>query len=155
MTGTRTLARAPSAADDPEDLKAVVDGFLTAVGQVVRQIRTIAPLDMNLSQSAALSRLVDHGAMTTAELARAEAMKPQSMGSILAFLEKGGLVQRQRDPRDGRQILFEATEEGRAQRIGMLEARRDWLLQRAGGLDAGDRRTLAAAAALLQKLGNT
>ena len=54
--------------------------------------------------------------MTTAELARAEMVKPQSMGTLLAELEQEGLVQRQPHPTDGRQILFSLTDAGRGRR---------------------------------------
>ena len=55
--------------------------------------------------------------MTTADLARAEFVKPQSMGTTLADLEQAGLVQRRPHPTDGRQVLFALTAEG-------MEARR-------------------------------
>ncbi|WP_200581564.1 MarR family transcriptional regulator [Kosakonia sp. S42] len=43
--------------------------------------------------------------MTTTELSRAEAVKPQSMGGTLAFMEREGLVYRSSHSTDGRQIL--------------------------------------------------
>ena len=59
-----------------------------------------------------MGRLDTHGPMTTAELARAEMVKPQSMGTLLAELEQDGLVRRQPHPTDGRQILFSLTDAG-------------------------------------------
>jgi DNA-binding MarR family transcriptional regulator len=57
-----------------------------------------------------LSRLEQSGPMTTEDLARAELMKPQSMGVILGSLEKERLVERQPHPTDRHQILFELTQ---------------------------------------------
>lgn len=60
-----------------------------AVGRLRRRLRAETnPSELNLSQMGALSRLEQSGPMTTADLARAELMKPQSMGAILASLEQ-------------------------------------------------------------------
>jgi len=77
----------------PKEL--VVAELTLAIGQLLRRLRTEAnPGALNLSQMGALARLAESGGMTTADLARAESMKPQSMGAILAGLERDGLVQR-------------------------------------------------------------
>src|SRR6202008_2128844 len=100
------------------------------------------PNELNLSQLSALARLDQHGAMTTAELARADAMKPQSMGAILASLEQEGLVQRQPHPTDGRQILFALTKEGAEMRRQRGIAKREWLLAAMATLEPAELKTL-------------
>jgi DNA-binding MarR family transcriptional regulator len=73
-----------------------------AIGQLVRRLRTEAnPGELSWSQIATLARLEKAGAMTTADLARSERVKPQSMGTTLADLEQEGLVQRRPHPTDG------------------------------------------------------
>ena len=90
--------------------------------------------------------------MTTAELARAEMVKPQSMGTLLAELEQDGLVQRQPHPTDGRQILFSLTE-ARAWRRGASATRPSSRGSAAAidRLDADEQRTLADAIALVDR----
>jgi DNA-binding MarR family transcriptional regulator len=135
----------------PED---IVAELALAVGQLVRRVRSEGnPGGLGLSQTSAIARLATGGAMTTAELARIEAMKPQSMGTVLAGLESAGLVRRRPDPRDGRQILFELTEAGAAARHDHQSAKRARLLEAVLHLTEGERRTLAAAIPLIRRLG--
>jgi DNA-binding MarR family transcriptional regulator len=140
-----------NAAPSSED---IVADLALAVGQLIRRMRTEGnPDGLGLSQTSALARLAAGGALTTAELARAEAMKPQSMGSVLAGLESAGLVQRRPDPRDGRQVLFELTEAGLATRQNHQTAKRARLLAAVVGLSDDERRILGAAIPLLRRLG--
>lgn len=93
--------------------------------------------------------------MTTADLARAESMKPQSMGAILAVLEEQELVERRAHPTDGRQVLFALTGKGVSTRRKRTLAKRAWLRQAVGQLDDRDQQTLLAAIALIKRLGES
>jgi DNA-binding MarR family transcriptional regulator len=144
---------AKSAHPDPA-LEATVAELTAAVGQLLRRLRAHAnPNELNLSQLSALARLDQHGAMTTTELARADAMKPQSMGAILASLEQEGLVQRQPHPTDGRQILFALTKEGAEMRRQRGIAKREWLLAAMARLEPAELKTLVDAIPLIKRLG--
>src|SRR5260370_12266819 len=56
-----------------------------AIGQLMRRLRTEAnPGELSWSQITTLARLDKVGWMTTADLARSEFVKPQSMGTTLA-----------------------------------------------------------------------
>jgi DNA-binding MarR family transcriptional regulator len=124
-----------------------------AIGQLIRRLRMETnPDELSWSQTATLARLDKAGAMTTADLARAEFVKPQSMGTTLADLEQAGLVQRRPHPTDGRQVLFELTAEGMEARRQRNIAKREWLLAAMAKLDPAEQRTLLAAAALLKRL---
>jgi DNA-binding MarR family transcriptional regulator len=124
-----------------------------AIGQLIRRLRMeMNPDELSWSQTATLARLDKVGAMTTADLARAEFVKPQSMGTTLADLEQAGLVQRRPHPTDGRQVLFELTAEGMEARRQRNIAKREWLLAAMAKLDPAEQRTLLAAAALLKRL---
>ena len=90
--------------------------------------------------------------MTTADLARAEFVKPQSMGTTLADLEQAGLVQRRPHPTDGRQVLFELTAEGVEARRQRNIAKREWLLAAMAMLNPAEQQTLMTAAALIKRL---
>lgn len=142
--------------DTPPSAESVVAALTLAVGQVLRRLRTEAnPDGLNLSQSAALARLEANGGMTTAELARAEAMTPQSMGSILAGFERDGLVVRKAHSRDGRQILFSLTASGAEVLRQRSVAKQTWLMAAVAKLDPGERRRLLSAAALIRRLGDS
>src|ERR1700727_663143 len=131
----------------------VVAELSLAIGQLVRRLRVeVNPDELSWSQLATLARLDKVGAMTTADLARAEFVKPQSMGTTLADLEKAGLVQHRPHPTDGRQVLFELTAEGVEARRQRNIAKREWLLAAMARLDPAEQQTLMAAAALIKRL---
>ena len=139
-------------------LPAAVDTHAAELMQVVgvlrRRVRSEAGEEgPSWSQAAAMGRLQRNGPMTTAELARAEMVKPQSMGALLAELEQDGLVQRQPHPTDGRQILFSLTESGVEARRRRHAAKLAWLAEAIGRFAPDEQRTLADAIALLQRLG--
>jgi DNA-binding MarR family transcriptional regulator len=128
--------------------------LMQAAGALLRRVRAEAGHEgPGWSQGAAMSRLARTGPMTTAELARAERVKPQSMGALLAELEQDGLVRREPHPTDGRQILFSLTEAGVATRRQRHAAKLEWLAAAIGRLGAGEQRTLADAIALVRRLG--
>ncbi len=140
-------------ADAPISPEPAVAELSLAIGQLVRRLRMEAnPGELSWSQIATLARLEKGGAMTTADLARAEFVKPQSMGTTLADLEQAGLVQRRPHPTDGRQVLFELTAEGVEARRQRNIAKREWLLAAMAGLDPAEQQTLMAAAALIKRL---
>jgi DNA-binding MarR family transcriptional regulator len=85
-------------------------------------------------------------------LARAESIKPQSMGSVLAGLEQEGLVRRQPHPTDGRQVLFTLTDKGLEERRQRQIAKRDWLVAATAKLDDAELKTLMAAISLIRRI---
>jgi DNA-binding MarR family transcriptional regulator len=134
-------------------LEAAVVDLTLAIGQLVRRVRAeVDPSDYNLSQLSVLARLEHRSPMTIAELARAESMKPQSMGTLVQSLEQAGLVERQSHPTDGRQWLIALTEAGAAERRQRRSAKRAWLLEAIRELSVEERRALAAATPLLRRL---
>lgn len=143
-----------AAAETPISVETAVAELTLAVGQLLRRLRAESnPDELTWSQTAALSRLEQGGSMTTAELARAEAVKPQSMGPTLAELEREGLVERQPHPTDGRQVLFSLTQNGVEARRKRSAAKQAWLLAEMAKLDPAEQRLLVAAAGLIKRLG--
>lgn len=137
-------------------LDTVVTELSLAIGQFLRRLRAESnPDGLTWSQTVALSRLEKAGSMTTADLARAESVKPQSMGATLAELEQEGLVKRHRHPTDRRQVLFALTAEGVEARRKRSAAKQKWLLATMATLDNDERKTLVSAAALIKRLGET
>ena len=134
-------------------LQAAVTDLSLAVGQIIRRLRTEGnPDELNLSQLGTLARLGKLGPMTNADLARAEAMKPQSMNAILVGLEQEGLVERRPHPTDGRQILFAISSAGAEVRRQRGIAKRNWMTAAMSELDPEDFKTLVAAVPLIKRL---
>lgn len=99
-----------------------------------------------------MARLARDGPATTADLARAESMKPQSMGTTVASLEEMGMVERKPHPTDGRQMNIELTAKGAAVRKSVGDAKRTWLAQAIAELDEQERETLFKAGQIIKRL---
>ena len=133
-------------------LEIAVNDFIHAVGLLVRRVRAAASHELSLTESAVMSRLSKSGPATTAELARAEGMKPQSMGTTIAALEEMGLVERKAHPTDGRQVNIELTAKGAAVRKSSRAAKLTWLGQAIAQLNERERETLFAAGEIIERL---
>jgi DNA-binding MarR family transcriptional regulator len=134
-------------------LETAVADLLPAFGRLVRRMRSeLHHGGFNLSQMGTLALLERGGAATTADLARSEAMKPQSMGTILAGLEQQGLVRRRPHPSDGRQVLFMITRKGLEERKKRKIAKREWLVAAIARLEPAEQQTLIAAIPLIKRL---
>ncbi len=134
--------------------KAATDLAL-ALGKLVRRMRAAAPTESNevsWAQLAVMRRLDLDGPATTAELARAESVKPQSMGATLAALEAMGIVARKPHPSDGRQMNITLTEKGIRMRKDARIAKRTWLAEAIQKLSAKDRQKLPAVTELIERL---
>src|ERR1700727_2541276 len=108
---------------------AVVD-FTQAIGLLMRRVRAAAAShELSLTEAAVMARLDKDGPATTADLARAEGMKPQSMGTTIAALEEMRMVERKPHPTDGRQVHIALTAKGSAVRKSAKDAKRTWLAQ--------------------------
>jgi DNA-binding MarR family transcriptional regulator len=130
-----------------------VADFAQAIGLLVRRVRAAAASqELSWTESAVLGRLAKGGPATTADLARAEAMKPQSMRTTIAALEEMGLVERTPHPTDGRQVYIELTGKGAVVRKSAKDAKRTWLAQAIGKLDDHERETLFAAGEIIRRL---
>jgi DNA-binding MarR family transcriptional regulator len=136
-----------------KNFEASVDELIQSIGILVRRVRAAAASqELSLTESAVLARLSKEGAATTADLARAEAVRPQSMGTTIAALEEMGLVVRKPHPTDGRQVHIELTAKGVAMRATVKDAKRTWLTQAVAQLDKEDQEILFAAGEIIQRM---
>jgi DNA-binding MarR family transcriptional regulator len=127
--------------------------LMQAVGLLIRRTRSEAGAgELSMTESVVMSRLANDGPATTAALARAESMKPQSMGTTINSLEEMGIVKRTPHATDGRQMLIELTPKGVQLRKKNREAKQMWLSQALAELDADERDTLFKAADIIKKL---
>jgi DNA-binding MarR family transcriptional regulator len=100
------------------------------IGKLKRRLRDQNQIgDLTWSQVAVLSHMDRDGPATVTTLARAEGMRPQSMGANIVALEAAGLVQGAPDPKDGRQTLWSLTPGCREWIDAGRAAREDWLFR--------------------------
>ncbi|GAA2509697.1 MarR family transcriptional regulator [Pilimelia columellifera] len=134
----------------PYHLATQLRDAITRLGRRVRQARAVG--DLTIAQLSALTSLELAGALSPGDLAEVERVRPPTMTKIVAKLEERGLVARTPHPRDRRQVILAATEQGREINARFGRERDAWLAQRLEGLSDADRRTLLAAAAILRRL---
>ena len=141
---------------DPDSTAAaaLVMELRIVTGALSRRLREQADVgDLTSAQKSVLLRLERDGPATGSALARAEAMRPQSMGAIIAVLEAAGYVAGAPDPSDGRQTIISLTDHFREWVSAARAARQDWLLRTVQArLSAQEQRQLADAVALLKRL---
>jgi DNA-binding MarR family transcriptional regulator len=125
-----------------------------AVRRLMARLRQESAGDeLTQSQRAVIARLDAQGPSTIAALARAEAVRPQSMGATVAVIEAEGLVRRSPDPRDGRRAVISLTDAGRRTLAENRARRQEWL---EGAMEArlsqAELATLRDAVAVLNRL---
>ncbi|WP_327115077.1 MarR family transcriptional regulator [Streptomyces sp. NBC_01341] len=143
-----------SGPDEGPGAERVADDLAAVVSRLLRRLRgSSADSLLTPSQRSVLARLQDGGPATTASLARAELVRPQSMRLTLGALENRGFVTRAPDLADGRKSVVSVTEAGSSTLAGVRAAKRSWLAEAiAGELDGAERRTLAEAVELIGRL---
>jgi DNA-binding MarR family transcriptional regulator len=123
-----------------------------AITRTARRLRQEAGSDLGPSQTAALATIERHGPLSPSEVADRERIKRPTATRIVRHLQAAGLVERVRDPEDGRASILTITSDGRSL-LRRLRARKTaYLAQRLDGLDEEDRRTLERAAELLEEM---
>lgn len=130
----------------------LASALLTIHGRIRRTLLTGKSDEVTASQTAALGRLLRHGESTVADLARAEGVRPQSMGATVQALVDLGYAERRPDPTDGRRTLVRATPAGAAAREDAWSARSQVLADRLAALSPEDRATVARSLRILEPL---
>jgi DNA-binding MarR family transcriptional regulator len=114
--------------------------------------RLHAPGNVSLTAAATLSTLTRTGPVRLSELTASEQVTQPGMTQLVTRLERAGLVERRRDPEDGRAILISITDAGRQ----IFEARRTNRAQQISALfdqlSAEDRAAIASALPALGRL---
>jgi DNA-binding MarR family transcriptional regulator len=116
----------------------------------VRQMETLRQI--SISAMSALSTLDSSGPCRLTELAGHEGISQPSMTAMVSRLERLGLVERQRDPSDGRIVLVAITSAGRDMLRRRRAGRVAFLSSLMGALDPAEQRALADAAAALRHM---
>ena len=101
---------------------------------------------------AALATINRCGPLTPSELAEIERVKRPSMTRTLACLEREGLIERTRDPDDGRSALVAINATGRDRMQRLRRRKNAYLARRLRELGPEEVATLARAAELLERM---
>ena len=122
------------------------------IARTARRLRQEAGSELSPSQAAALATIDRHGPLTPSELADRERIKRPTATRVIAWMEQAGLVDRTRDPQDGRSSLVTLAPAGRVL-LDRVRTRKDvYLARRLRELDPEERATLDRAAAILERV---
>ena len=79
----------------------------------LRLERVLRDYDLTVAQYTVMSRVKGREVLSSAKLARAHHVSPQSMNELVGNLESRGLVSRREDPENRRVLLVSLTDAGR------------------------------------------
>lgn len=135
-------------------LHALAEDLRVVAARLRRRLREESNVgDFTPSQMQVLARLQREGPATVTSLARAQGMRPQSMGETLSALKAAGVVSGAPDPNDGRQTVLSITPAFRRKMKASRAAREDWLLRTIQSrFSAAEQKQLAIGVDLLKRL---
>jgi DNA-binding MarR family transcriptional regulator len=138
---------------DP-DVNDVAAALQMSIGLCIRQLRQMpAQGDLSLPEASVLKRLDRSGPSSVTELAKAEQISVQSMGTTLGALEARGLVQRHSHPTDGRRSVLSITKSGTRVLSDKHNGRAEQLARALStGFSPAELRQLMVAAPLIERL---
>jgi len=118
-----------------------------------RGVRTEVPFEaLSVAQVELLQSIADTPGVRAGALAERLLLAPTTVSTLVAALLDGGLLDRGRDPRDGRAYVLALTEEGRERLDAWQRATTGVLASALDGLSAADRQTLQRAVPALDRL---
>jgi DNA-binding MarR family transcriptional regulator len=133
--------------------QAIANRLHSAAIHLLRRLRRHdEAMGLSAARASALSVVVFGGPVTIGQLAHAEHVSAPTMTRLIVGMERDGLVRREPDAQDGRVVWLRPTakgtrilHEGRRRRVTALA-------EELGTLSEDDRRTLGAAAEVLERL---
>jgi DNA-binding MarR family transcriptional regulator len=142
----------------PADLAHTPRDLRIAVGRIGRRLRELYATmptagEVGFTEVSLLSRLRREGATSPRKLADVEHITPQAVGSVLAGMDRRGLIARTPDPTDGRRVIVTLTEAGQRAFDHRSEEVTEHLARVLGeAFDASEQARLHAALPLLERL---
>lgn len=126
-----------------------------AIVRTARRLRQEAAAEtsgLTPTSVAALATIERHGPLTPSEIAQIERVKRPTITRTLGCLEREGLIDRTRDPADGRSALVSVNAAGR-ERLRRLRGRKNaYLAKRMRALSDEEVETLERAAEILERM---
>jgi DNA-binding MarR family transcriptional regulator len=144
-------------ADAAPDAPKVAHDLRLAVGRLARRMRQLYAGrrgdQLSFTELAVLARLRRDGPASASQLANDERVTAQAVGAAIGALHQRGLVERTPDLQDRRKTVVSLTDPGQS----ALTVREQTVIDRVvqaveSGCTAAERRQLAAAAPLLERL---
>jgi len=145
----KTPASTP--ATTPQQLARLASDLRLACMRISRRVRFESSHDVAPHQFSVLCRLED-APRTPGELAEIERVAKPSMTRTVGALVERGLVSRQDDPTDGRQVILSLTAEGRRTMTGIRRKRDAWMASRVSHLSPQEQEVLARATEILTRV---
>jgi DNA-binding MarR family transcriptional regulator len=136
----------PDPTPDLDDLTTAIEDFTTIF------IRLPAVRRFNFSTLSVLHTLARRGPLRLTDLTATEQLKQPALTSLVAKLERDGLVSRAPDPSDRRAILLSLTADGQAIVASRRASRVERLAELVNQLSDEERALLADSAQLLKRL---
>lgn len=133
-------------ANDRYDIAARLRAVIVPLNRMLRQ----QTAGLTATQSSVLGSVHRHGPVRLTDLAELERLSGPMISKVVAALEEHGLVERVRDPGDGRSFLIGMSAAGDRWLIDSRHSRERWLAEQLARLDDDE---LAAVAAALPVLG--
>jgi DNA-binding MarR family transcriptional regulator len=130
----------------------LANSLAVSVSRLSRRLRKERHSDMSPTQLSALGAMLRRGPLTLGALARHENVQPPSMTRTVNHLEDMGMVVRESNPDDGRQVLLRVSEVGQELLAAERKRRDAWLAQRLIELESRERAVLREAAVILERL---
>lgn len=149
-------ASAETVGDEREEVPAeqLAGALRIAVMRLTRRLRSEQTDEsLTLSQVSALSSLDRHGPCSPSTLAELERVQPPSMTRVIAALEEQGLAVRAPHETDRRQSVIALSDKGRALLDEARRQRQAWLGRALAELPEHERRAIAVALPVLERLG--
>jgi DNA-binding MarR family transcriptional regulator len=133
----------------------LANSLAVSVSRLSRRLRKERHSDLTPTQLSALGALLRKGPLTLGTLARHENVQPPSMTRTVNCLEKMGMLVREPDPTDRRQVLLRVSGPGKELLAAERKRRDAWLAQRLIELEPRERAVLREAAVILERLATT
>jgi MarR family transcriptional regulator, organic hydroperoxide resistance regulator len=116
-----TTEQTPPPSPDPPDVLALERQVCFALSVAARNVVAVyrpvlEPLGLTHPQYLVMLALWQHGQLSVKELSGLLQLDPGTLSPLLKRLEAAGLLRRERDPRDQRNLALALTEEGQALR---------------------------------------
>ncbi|GAB5097586.1 MarR family winged helix-turn-helix transcriptional regulator [Caballeronia sp. HLA56] len=145
---------AQPASSQPDSADELASALRSVVSRLKRNMRAQSTYgDLTGTQTAVLLRLERDGPASVSELAQAEGIRTQSMGTAVAALVAGGHIAGTPDPDDGRRTNLSLTKTSLTMIRKGRSARQDWLSRTIRArLSSTEQAQIAAAVALLARL---
>lgn len=136
----------PEPTPELDDLTTAIEDFTTIF------IRLPSVRRFNFSTLSVLHTLARRGPLRLTDLTATEQLKQPALTSLVAKLERDGLVSRAPDPRDGRAVLLSLTAEGQAIVDSRRVSRVERLAELVDQLSDEERALLSDSARVLKRL---